>query len=355
MYLRLSLLALCLLAGLPARAGEPAAVVRTAIDEVIRPGYDAFAAKAGALSDATETLCREPTFASLEAAHRAFAEALAAWGRIEFIQFGPVREDNRLERLMFVQDRKGIALRQIQGILAAQQREDLAPGALHGKSVAVQGFPALEFVLFGTGAEQLGFGQSSYRCALGAAIAANIEAIAQELSEGWRDQQGIVAMLEVPGADNRLFRDGDEALAAILKVLPDGYELIAETRLNPFIGDGPDAAEPKKALFWRSANTLTLLRSNYEGLAAIAMKSGAMKDLAGDAAAIAANFPFENSAALSTLDAFKTSLPDAAQRPEGHDRLAYLMVVTKSLRDIAQRGILGAYDLSAGFSSLDGD
>ena len=108
-------------------------------------------------------------------------------------------------------------------------------------------------------------------------------------------------------------------------------------------------------MLWRSASTLPLLRSNYEGLAAIAKKSGALKELEGENAAIAANFPFENSAALSALDAFKTSLPDAATTPEGHDRLAYLLVVTKSLRDISQRGVLGAHGLSAGFSSLDGD
>lgn len=352
---RLCCILALLLAAAPAAAAPPAAIVDAAVEKVIRPGYDVFADSAAALASSTRALCTEPSFPALEAAHSAFSDALLAWARIEFVQFGPVRQDNRLERVMFVQDRKGIALRQIQAMLAARDPADLVPGALYGKSVAVQGFPALEFVLYGADAEQLAFGTAAYRCALGAAIAANIETIAGTLAQEWRNPRGITALLGQPGPDNPLYRDEGEALSAILEILPDGYELIVETRLQPFIGESPAEANPKRALFWRSGHTRSLLKGNLEGLAALAERSGALEGLSGESAALAGNLPLESRRAIDALDALGEAPPRAAETAEGHGRLAYLVVLCRSLRDVSRRGVLGAYGLSAGFSSLDGD
>ena len=56
-------------------------------------------------------------------------------------------QDNRFERILYYPDRKGLGLRQVQALLAEQDASVLAVGALEGKSVAVQGLGALEFVL----------------------------------------------------------------------------------------------------------------------------------------------------------------------------------------------------------------
>jgi predicted lipoprotein len=158
-----------------------------------------------------------------------------------------VRQENRLERILFFPDRRGIALRQIQGLIASEDETALDPQAFNAKSVAVQGLPALEYILHGSGAETLGFlAADSYRCELAAAIAGNIGGIANAVSAEWQDENGVSALLVKPGADNLLYPNTDEALLAILEILPDAYELLIETRLKPFIGESPKDTSPKR-------------------------------------------------------------------------------------------------------------
>ena len=85
--------------------------------------------------------------------------------------------------MLFWPDRKGIGLKQVQAALAAKDPTAADAAQLAGKSVAMQGLGALEFVLFGTGAETLAGTGDAYRCAYGAAIAANLDGIAAELDD----------------------------------------------------------------------------------------------------------------------------------------------------------------------------
>ena len=102
---------------------------------------------------------------------KAFRPTTDAWSYAEIIRFGPITEQNRLERMLFWPDRKGIGLKQVQATLAAKDATAADPAQLPAKSVAMQGLGALEFVLFGTGAEALATAGDPYRCRYGAAIA----------------------------------------------------------------------------------------------------------------------------------------------------------------------------------------
>ena len=103
-------------------------------------------------STAEQALCAAPSQQALDAARQSFGETVDAWSAIEIIRFGPVTEENRLERMLFWPDRKGTGLKQVQAALAAKDATATDAGSLASKSVAMQGLGALEFVLFGTGA-----------------------------------------------------------------------------------------------------------------------------------------------------------------------------------------------------------
>ena len=60
---------------------------------------------------------------------------------------GRSRRKTRLERILFWPDRKSIGLKQVQAALAAKDTSITDAGKLKGKSVAVQGLGALEFLL----------------------------------------------------------------------------------------------------------------------------------------------------------------------------------------------------------------
>ncbi len=72
--------------------------------------------------------------------------------------------------MLFWPDRKGTGLKQVQAALASKDPTAADAAQLAGKSVAMQGLGALEFVLYGTGSEELATAGESYRCAYGAAI-----------------------------------------------------------------------------------------------------------------------------------------------------------------------------------------
>jgi membrane protein implicated in regulation of membrane protease activity len=110
---------------------------------------------------------------------------VAAYGKVDFLRIGPLMEDNRADRLLFWPDRRGIGLKQVQAILAEEDPAATDLAGLQAKSVAVQGLGALEFVLFGTGAESLTSIEGSFRCAYGQTIAGNIAGMAKEMVAGW--------------------------------------------------------------------------------------------------------------------------------------------------------------------------
>ncbi|MCB1418575.1 MAG: peptidase M75, Imelysin [Notoacmeibacter sp.] len=351
------LIALALSSG-AARADETARlqIVRNAVESVILPAYGDLAAKTKALAADVGGLCDRPSAAALGKARAAFADVVTAWGRIEFVQFGPVREDNRLERILFFPDRRGIGLKQIQQWIA--KPEDKAPDAtaLAAKSAAVQGLPALEFVLHGTGSADLAGPASAWRCAVGAAIAGNLDIVAGEVLEDWSDAGGIRRDLENPGAGNLLYRSSDEALAQVLKVLPNGYELMAETRVKPVLGDDAASAKSKAAPFWRSGLTARSLDANLDGLAKLAATEGLAEGLPDDLRSwVPGNLVFETGQARALVSASGDDLASDAATEQGHARLTVVLGQIESLRETASTGVLGGYGLAAGFSSLDGD
>src|SRR3546814_4200550 len=69
--------------------------------------------------------------------------------RSEFLRFGPLVAANRYERIYFWPDPRGITLRQVQGLLGQADGSMPDAAGLATQSVALQGLPALEYVLYG--------------------------------------------------------------------------------------------------------------------------------------------------------------------------------------------------------------
>ena len=187
---------------------DHAAIARAALNEVIRPGYAALAEETAALGEKVGALCEAPSSASLEAGRKAFAAAVAAWSKVEILRFGPIVADHRYERLFFWPDPKGLGDRQIRDALAMRDESVTKPDALSGKSVALQGLPALEYLLYGDGAETLAAPSSdgAFRCAFARAVAANSDAIAKSVAEEWREGSLYEKSFLAPGADTTPYR-----------------------------------------------------------------------------------------------------------------------------------------------------
>ena len=172
-------------------------------DAVILPGYARLEASARLQRDTLRTLCDAPGSDTLQRARAGFAALVDAFSRIEFVRFGPARQDYRFERLFFWPDRRGRGLKQVKGLIRSQDETALSVASLRAKSVAVQGLPALEYVLHGTGSEQLVSAQDGFRCGYALAIADNVLGLGSELAAGWNAPGGHRDLMAAPGPRTR--------------------------------------------------------------------------------------------------------------------------------------------------------
>jgi predicted lipoprotein len=330
-------------------------VMAGAVDDFIRPGYRRFTEEATAMKGAMQTLCGTPSAETLDGTHNAFGNLVEAWSRIEIVRVGPVLDDNRFERILFFPDRKGTGLKQVQAALAKPDPSVTSVETLKGKSVAMQGLGALEFVLFGTGSETLTTNDGAYRCQYGTAIAANLKRLGAELTAAWDAPDGVSAAWKTPGPSNPLYRDEAEAAKELLGVLVHAAETIRDQRIEQFYKGDPKKALPRQAIYWRSGNTFRSITANLEGLRDLLDTSGMAELLAEDNRSVVSSTDFV-ARSLSRVSA--DIKPDVAQVIKDPAQIAKLDFLLLNSRDLILRlnnDLGGGIGLAAGFSFSDGD
>ena len=123
---------------------DHAAIAKASLEQYIRPGYAQFAESTAALNQSVAALCRTPSEAALKDTQKAFTATVNAWSLVEPIRFGPVAEQHRYERIFYWPDPKGLGARQVREALGKPDATVTEAASLSGKSVALQGLPALE-------------------------------------------------------------------------------------------------------------------------------------------------------------------------------------------------------------------
>lgn len=349
-------LAAVLLGALPALAAVKASdVIGAAVEGFVRPAYATLHHRTAELAKAMQALCEAPSQAGLDAARSEFSNAVDAWSTIEIVTFGPIREDNRLERMLFWPDRKSIGLKQVQSALADKDATATDPLQLAGKSVAMQGFGALEFVLYGTGAEALAGKDEPYRCAYGSAVARNIDTIAGDVATAWEKKDGFAGLWASPGPENPLYRDGNEAVTELMGVFINGLEMVRDVRLKGFFGANPETDKPKQAIYWRSGKTTDSLAANLEGLDRLFQASHIGDALSPDAGWMADSVHIQLVNGAADARAVTPPIAEALADPARRARLEHFALVTSTLSNLIGTRMTAEFGLTAGFSSLDGD
>jgi predicted lipoprotein len=343
----------------PARADD--AGFRSAVDTTLKasvlPAHAHFAASAAAFDAAAGNLCADPGAPTAAQAETAFADLVQAFGGVEMIRFGPARDSYRFERLFFWPDRKGRALKQIQRILAAEDPSAAETESLRRKSVAVQGLGAIEYLLFGTGREALGE-PGSFRCRYLVAASGAVRLTADALWAGWTGDAGHAALMRAAGPDNALYKTPAEALQALLQAAREQIEIVRDLKLAASLGDGPEAAKPKRAPLWRSNMTLNLVVANIDAVAGMMADGGFEQLLGAGHALLPKELAFELAQArraIADIAADGRALAAVYADPDAHARLAYALLPLGGAQRILGERYPAALGLVLGFNSLDGD
>jgi uncharacterized protein len=349
-----------LIGAAPAAAFDHAAVAKRTLETHILPGYEHFDAAARSFASAASTLCNAPSPTALAQTREVGREALMAWGRIEHIRFGPITEAQRLDRLLFYPDPRGFARKQIARLLKRHNEGDLSPEKLATASVAVQGFTAVDRVLFGKGSDALATPASapSFRCLYVKALAVGIAQIASDTLAAW--QGPYRKQWLTPGAGDRAFLDRSETTQALLRAYVTELEVVRLQRLAPVLSM-EDKAGRMEPLLPKSGLAVPYLLANIEGLQDLLLASGftdralAEDEKAQSAMSILESVVTDLGFALRSGQGAIAVAPDVFASAEARAKLSPMVYSLKNAEETG-RGALGTLTgLSLGFNSLDGD
>src|SRR5689334_23181069 len=160
-----------LVATAPLRAADE--TLTNIVDRFIVPHYQALSLTADAQEKAWAEFCAKPDEMGFETLQRAYLATADSWSQIEFLHYGPIGDEFRAERLSYWPERKNATAKALSDLIDKDGVADLTPEAFFKNSVAVQGLPALERLLFDANAqtELLSGARKARRCAVGQAIA----------------------------------------------------------------------------------------------------------------------------------------------------------------------------------------
>ncbi len=332
-------------------------------DRVIVPRYAAMSRAFHELEQATSAFCAAPSAAGLDAARAAWRTAIGAWLEASVIPFGPIRDDNRRLRIEFWPDGNANVRRSVERILARDGPLDA--GALETESVAGQGLPALELLLFEPDVDVLGAfttgARAARRCAYATAIAGNLERIGAAVESEWRRTEGgWVEQLTRAGRGSDVFPERDVAVEEVVNGLVTVAEVTANDRIaGPLGGPAPADAKPFRAESFPSGNSLANLVRTVRGMEAVYTGDGGFgfDDYLRALESLRLNQQILSElAALAELaQAIPASLADAVQDETLRPRVVELRDHATALSRLLANQLPQVMQVTVGFNENDGD
>lgn len=347
--------AMVMLAPWSALAQLPTDLGQRLAEGYARPAFTKLAEQATQLEQALTTWCRSEGQADSMPVRQAFASTVQAWAGVEFLRFGPLVQGNRYEKMAFWPDTRSVMQRQLRALLAAEDPAVVAPGALASRSVATQGLPALEYVLYdkpGLLKSPSGKG-STYACSYAVAVAANVAAVSGELKQAWSAQGEYGKHFTAPSPNNDLYRSQQEVAAEAIKALSTGLQFARDVKLLPVLGDAMPAARASRAAFWRSEMTIPTLIAGVKGMRAF-YDAGGYRYPDGDEW-IGSSLTGELDRAAGALEQEDQPLKQALSTEAGWQRLTLTGLILKNAKDIVDQNFAPAMGVTIGFNALDGD
>lgn len=316
-------------------APDHVAIAEAARTAHIKPGYEKLAAAADMLHKTAVARCGKDGAVAMR---QAFNAAMDAWQSVQHIRHGLINAENRHDRLQFWPDKRGVGERHLRRLLIEGTQVALTPSEFSTLSIAVQGFPALEHLLFDGAplSAAAANGEALAHCDVAQAIALNIETIASEL----------IAAEDVPIAPAA----AEAEVRALLTDLVTGMEVVQGLKLRLPAGD--KRPRPHLAENWRSGRSLRDVDINLHALRDLYQILYADGDPEDDMHKLIL-FQFEDAFRNLTLmgedggTVLKTEL--------GPVQFRALAGTVQSIREMMIEALTASLRVSLGFNSLDGD
>lgn len=334
------------------------------VRQLVLPAYQTFAGEAKLLEKAAE-YCDNPASADEANLKNRYLAAMHAWQKVQHVRLGPVEAEDRLYRLQFWPDKRnktGKALTKLRTKIEAGEK--MTALSLSQGSVAGQGFPALERLIF---QDSISAGD----CQIVNAISQNISLISHRMLDEWSidedDGFGAQILQAVTGTES--FNHPKDASFQMFKSLLTGMQWLADSKLKKSMGSAAAKAKYKRLEAWRTGKSAEYLHENAMELARFygintpgkaaeeSPEVGFSALLASKEGGSAIDLEIRRNFDQLIQDIEKLAQPlekavtDAASR-EALERIVALLDDTRKLMETQMAPKLG---FTIGFNSLDGD
>ena len=334
-----------------------AKIARQTLSDHIRPGYRALENVLSGYEEVLRQGCITPDAPALEKIYQGFISVLIQWGRIQHIRFGPVVEENRLEKIAFWPDAKGLGRRQVNRLIRRKDPSVLDPATLGKKSVAVQGLSALEVVLYSAGGQPALTVEkfNDYRCRYAQAIVQNLIRITRAIQSEWSKDGTFHQIWFSPGKENPLYLTPAEVTKEIAQSYFDALEQIRTHKIAAPMGLRPNQRKATRPPFDRSHSSAAYISANISGVADLVRKSGVLDELDEDALLTFQQILSELEFSTTILDRIARGEPGKFTDPEIRRQLLPIGSPLRVARDTGGLLLLGETGFATRFNDSDGN
>ena len=243
-------------------ASDYARINMALVEGHILPRYVRLARQTESLALAAVESCTDhQPIQQLPRLRAAFRDAMRAFVSIQHIHFGPIEYFSRHQRFHFWPQARHKVKGAIEAALPLDD-EALSPDQFARTSAAVQGFPAIEQLIFDED-----FLIHPQGCRLLGAVTDNLQRMAAETLIHWTEgDPPFVLSMVGSGVGDGWFRNHQDVTLALFTSLHNGLQFIVDVRLKPVVGESLQDVRPTLAesrLSGQSARHVTV------GLAAL--------------------------------------------------------------------------------------
>lgn len=337
------------LTGLACLLATPTALARTADLQARNHWHDALTANYQALADEASELSRQTVAACengspwpLETLQDQWRQTFLAWQAVRYVDFGPVEQNSRAWRIQFWPDRKNLVAGKTELWLLGERTPTIE--GIAADSVAVQGLPALEFLLFDP-AMMPADGQppEARTCQLLVAVAGNLESVTRGLATDWRSFKPHFLA-------TRSYND------AMVSAAMSGLEILQDRRLAEPMGlGGSNRRNGYLAETWRSGQSLAGLEATVSGLERSFLPGLEPLLAAAGKADLRGQLEGQFDATFAVFEDLPAAMVPLLDDDAGYARLQELYIEISQLSQLVSGRVAPALGVVRGFNSSDGD
>ncbi|MGQ7844881.1 imelysin family protein [Granulosicoccus sp. 3-233] len=319
------------------------------VQDVYQPAFRRFANAADAWTSTTKDLCESGPASRIHALQTDFTRLLQDYARVEIFRSGPMLDNHLQNRLFYWPDKRRVGERQLRSLLADTDIASLSVRQLARKSVAVQGFPALERLLFSDGHYTV---EETPLCHVVQTLIQNIASMADELDRAWQSDSEYVQAFLHPEPSSPHFRNANEALRSVITEIVTGLDSLVDRKLQTLLSGDPRII--RTAPLWRSRRTVAMLTGNVAGIRSLLFDAGLLQQLAMEDE-LTTDFDYVDHLLGKLQYTFAFAGPDGQLSPEVDTVFASLSAVLNDIRHTVNHQVLTPLGMGVNFNADDGD